>query len=96
MKLVHTQAVQVEFDKGRCSYGEGYTGTLRLRNAMAKHLNTFFKPASDISAEEITFAAGVTALNEACALLTCDEGEAIMLARPNYGTFLRDLTTRTG
>lgn len=63
---------------------------------MAKHLNIHFKPFQEIDAEEITFAAGVTFLNEACALLICDEGEAIMLGRPVYGAFYRDLTTRTG
>ncbi|KAI0531850.1 pyridoxal phosphate-dependent transferase [Xylaria digitata] len=48
---------------------------------MAHHLNTHFAPAQAIDAEEITFAAGVTNLNEACALVTCnpDAGEAIML-----------------
>lgn len=63
---------------------------------MANHMNTFFKPAMAIDAEEITFAAGVTELNEVCALLTCDEGEAVMLGRPIYGSFYGDLTTRTG
>lgn len=63
---------------------------------MATHLNEFFDPATEIDAEEITFAAGVTDLNEVCALLTCNEGEAIMLVKPVYGTFLRDLATRAG
>ncbi|KAF2159607.1 hypothetical protein M409DRAFT_37907 [Zasmidium cellare ATCC 36951] len=84
------------FDKQCCSYGEGYTGTFRLRSAMARHLNEYFHPASEIDAEQITFAAGVTDLNEVSALLTCDEGDAIMLGRPVYGAFFRDLTTRTG
>ncbi|KAI8960368.1 PLP-dependent transferase [Daldinia sp. FL1419] len=86
------------FDPQLCAYGEGYTGTVRLRNAMAKHLNAHFEPAREIDPEEITFAAGVTALNEACALLTCDPGkqEGILLAGPVYGAFSRDLTMRTG
>ncbi|KAJ5625449.1 hypothetical protein N7510_001758 [Penicillium lagena] len=83
------------FDKQCCSYGEGYTGTLKLRSAMAKHLNAHFRPAQAIDAEEITFAAGVTSLNEACALIFCDPGDAIMLVSPVYGAFNRDLSTRT-
>jgi histidinol-phosphate/aromatic aminotransferase/cobyric acid decarboxylase-like protein len=64
---------------------------------MAKHLNTYFKPAHAIDAEQITFAAGVTQLIEACALLLCNADEdAIMLGRPVYGTFSRNLAMRTG
>ncbi|KAI1412752.1 acc synthase [Hypoxylon sp. FL1857] len=87
-----------QFGKECCTYGEGYTGTVRLRAAMAKHLNAHFDPVQDIDPEEITFAAGVTALNEACALLTCDpdKQESILLGKPIYGAFARDLGIRTG
>ncbi|GAP84010.1 putative classes I and II family [Rosellinia necatrix] len=89
---------KLNFDESCCAYGEGYTGTLRLRAAMANHINNHFEPAHRIDAEEITFAAGVTDLNEACALVTCnpDADEAIMLGRPVYGAFSRDLCMRTG
>lgn len=83
------------FEKKCCSYGEGTTGTLQLRSAMAKHLNTHFRPARAIDAEEITFAAGVTSLNEACAFVLCDPDDDIMLVGPVYGAFNRDLSTRT-
>ncbi|KAI0197338.1 pyridoxal phosphate-dependent transferase [Xylaria flabelliformis] len=88
----------LNFDESSCSYGEGFTGSLRMREAMANHMNKYFEPASPIDAEEITFAAGVTDLNEACALVTCnpDAKEAIMLGRPVYGSFSRDLCMRTG
>ncbi|KIM94254.1 hypothetical protein OIDMADRAFT_106732 [Oidiodendron maius Zn] len=87
-----------DFDKLCCTYGEGFTGTFRLRNAMARHLNAHFKPVQNIDADQITFAAGVTDLNEACALITCDAArhDAIMLGGPVYGSFYRDLTMRTG
>lgn len=63
---------------------------------MAEHLNAHFRPVEQFGPEEITFAAGVTALNEACAMLTCDTDEAIMLGMPVYGAFSIDLTMRTG
>jgi aspartate/methionine/tyrosine aminotransferase len=64
---------------------------------MAKHLTKYFKPAEAIDAEQITFAAGVTQLIEACALLLCNADEdAIMLGRPVYGTFSKNLAMRTG
>ena len=63
---------------------------------MANHLNVHFKPWTKIDAEEITFAAGVTDLNEVCAMLTCDsETDAIMFGMPNYSMFGRDFVMRT-
>ncbi|KAM0431304.1 hypothetical protein ACHAPT_005277 [Fusarium lateritium] len=85
-----------ELDKSLLTYGEGYTGTLRLRTAMAKHLNKHFHPAQAIDAEEITFTAGVTNINEVCAMITCDPGDAILLGKPIYGPFSKDFVMRTG
>ncbi|KAI4858763.1 acc synthase [Hypoxylon rubiginosum] len=86
------------FDKLLFVYGEGFTGTRRLRSAMASHLNRHFKPVQDIDPEQITFGAGVTSLNEVCGLITCnpDSQESILLGRPVYGAFAFDLTMRTG
>ncbi|KAJ6151006.1 acc synthase, partial [Penicillium chermesinum] len=83
--MLHAELNKQSFDAERCSYGEGYTGTLRLRPAMARHLNSYFRPATAFLAEEITFAAGLTSLNEACALVLCDAGDIIMLGQPVYG-----------
>ncbi|OTA96534.1 hypothetical protein M434DRAFT_392721 [Hypoxylon sp. CO27-5] len=101
--LVHEDLTQFinahsQFGEECCAYGEGYTGTVRLRTIMAKHLNAHFDPVQDIDPEEITFAAGVTALNEACAQITCDpdKQESILLGKPTYGGFARDLCIRTG
>jgi 1-aminocyclopropane-1-carboxylate synthase len=65
---------------------------------MSKRLNARSKPVQDINPEEITIAAGVTHLNEVCALLTCNlnQNDAIMLGSPVYGGFNIDLTARTG
>ncbi|KAI2616791.1 acc synthase [Hypoxylon sp. NC1633] len=87
-----------QFDSLCCMYGEGYSGTVRLRRAMARHLNAHFNPVRKIDPEEIAFAAGVTELNEVCALITCDpdENDSIILGKPIYGAFSKDLTVRTG
>ncbi|KAK7215675.1 hypothetical protein V2G26_003678 [Clonostachys chloroleuca] len=85
-----------QFDKGDCSYGKGDTGTLRLRTAMANHLNEYFAPVSSFDAEQITFAAGVTSLSEISAMVLCDPGDAIMIGRPCHSGFEKDLCMRTG
>ena len=63
---------------------------------MTKHLNQRFQPVQTIDPEEITFTAGVTSLNEACALITCNSGDSIMLGTPIYSPFAKDLVMRTG
>ncbi|KAI0377193.1 acc synthase [Hypomontagnella monticulosa] len=101
--LMHEELTQFinthnEFNGFHCTYGEGFTGTVRLRTAMAKHLNAHFKPVREVDPEQITFSAGVTELNEVCALVTCNPnaGESVMLGKPVYGAFAKDLTMRTG
>ncbi|KAI1385379.1 acc synthase [Hypoxylon trugodes] len=97
-EFTHFVNAHNQFDKYSCAYGEGYTGTRRLRNATAKHLNNHFNPAQEIDPEDITYAAGVTDINEVCALVTCnpDNNESILLGKPVYGAFARDLVMRTG
>lgn len=82
-------------DQASLTYNEGPIGNLRLRIAMATHINATFRPDKDVTEEHVTFAAGVTALNEACAINLANEGEALLLGMPIYGSFHNDLTMTT-
>lgn len=62
---------------------------------MANHVNTYFAPTTPITAEEITWAAGVTALNEMLTVILCDENDSILIGSTIYGSFNKDITTRT-
>jgi len=62
---------------------------------MATHVNNYFSPSSPVTAEHVTFTAGITGLNEMITLSLADEGEGILLDRPVYGSFYGDITTRT-
>lgn len=100
-RLMHTHLARFlaghpPIDATLCAYGEGYTGAHRLRTAMAAHLNEQFRPVMPLGPEEVVFAAGVTALNEAVALALCGPGEGILLGKYNYGAFPTDLGARTG
>lgn len=100
-RLMHSHlarflAAHPPVDAALCAYGEGYTGAHRLRTAMAAHLNENFRPVVPLGPEELVFAAGVTALNEAVALALCDPGDGILLGKYNYGAFPTDLGARTG
>ena len=77
-----------------CTYGEGASGSKRLRTAMASHMNSYFNPVSPVLPDDISFSAGVTAINEMYAWSLADEGDGILLNRPIYGAFENDLTTK--
>jgi len=86
---------QFKFDADQCTYNEGPIGPRRLREAMASHLNDYFSPFRPVTADEVTFTAGLTGLNEMLAFNLTDEVEAILLGRPIYGSFYDDLKTKT-
>jgi 1-aminocyclopropane-1-carboxylate synthase len=63
---------------------------------MANHANKHFDPSAPIQAEDITWACGVTALNEMISLALCDKDEAILIGSTVYGSFNKDICLRTG
>lgn len=77
------------------TYHEGPFGSKRLREAMARLVNTRFSPASTITANEISFVSGVTALNEVVALCLAEEDEGLLLGMPIYGSFASDFQTKS-
>ncbi|KAI9841470.1 MAG: hypothetical protein M1837_000688 [Sclerophora amabilis] len=87
-------AENFKIDPHHCGYGEGATGSHRLRTAMARHLNCYFKPVDPVQADDISFAAGVTAINEMFGYSLADEGDGVLLNKPIYGAFENDLTTK--
>ena len=72
------------------SYGDGPWGSLRLRNAMAKHINRYFKPLNLMEASQLLFANGVVSLCEMLGFTICDDGDAILLSKPIYQAFESD------
>lgn len=60
---------------------------------MANFINTGFSPASPTTVDEISFASGVTALNDIVSLCTTAENEGLLLGMPIYGSFAPDLQT---
>ncbi|TLD29369.1 putative classes I and II family [Venturia nashicola] len=93
--VTFADAENARFPSAAASYNQGFTGTLELCNAMANHINTYFAPTLHITAEHLTWAAGVTALIELLTLVLCDEEESILIGSTIYGMFNKDVTTRT-
>ena len=60
---------------------------------MATFINERFFPFSPVTAEEVSFTSGATALISALSLCIVDEDESLLLGMPNYGSFGPDLQT---
>lgn len=78
------------------TYGDGSTGSKRLKRALSQFLNANFAPATNITAAHITITNGCSSALEHLSWATADSGDGFLLGRPFYGTFVPDLSFRTG
>ncbi|KAI0469955.1 PLP-dependent transferase [Xylariaceae sp. FL0804] len=83
------------FNVDLLGYHEGFTGTTELLNAMAAYMNSYFRPASPISPDNITLANGGSSINELIATVLTDPGDSLLIGSTIYSSFNRDLVMRT-
>ena len=62
---------------------------------MAEFINDRFSPAFQVTNDEVSFVAGVTALNNILARCVAVEGDGLLLGMPIYGSFVPDLKTES-
>ena len=77
-----------------CGYDDYYYGSARLRKALASHFDDYFAPHEAVTAEEITVASGLTAIHDMLSFGLCEEGDGVLLDRPVYGAFEKDLVAK--
>ncbi|KAH8746906.1 pyridoxal phosphate-dependent transferase [Diaporthe sp. PMI_573] len=78
------------------TYGAGTHGSARLKLALAKFLDKHFSPARHVDTTNITITNGCSAAIEHLSWCLANPGEAFLLGQPYYGTFIPDITLRTG
>ncbi|KAM0255721.1 hypothetical protein ACHAQJ_005475 [Trichoderma viride] len=78
------------------TYGDGSSGSNHLRNSLSRFLNKHFKPATPIEPAHISITNGCSAAIEHLSWAFANPGEGYLLGQPYYGTFIEDLTARTG
>ncbi|KAL1627588.1 hypothetical protein SLS56_006309 [Neofusicoccum ribis] len=76
-------------------YGEGPFGCLRLRKAMAQHMNRYFNSYKSVDADELYFANGCGSICEALGYTIFDEGDALLISRPSYVGFPHDFGAKS-
>ncbi|KAM0715719.1 hypothetical protein Q7P37_009219 [Cladosporium fusiforme] len=78
------------------TYGDGSTGSKRLENTIADFLNDNFKPITRIAPSHVTVTNGCSSAIEHLSWAIANPGDGFLLGKPFYGTFLPDLSLRTG
>jgi aspartate/methionine/tyrosine aminotransferase len=78
------------------TYGDGASGSKRLRAAVSHFVNRHFNPIYPVKPEHLSISNGVTTSIEGCAFALGDHGDGFLLGQPYYGSFPGDLGDRAG
>ena len=78
------------------TYGDGPAGFIELREALARFINLNFNPCAPVKLDHVNVIAGIGPIIDELGWCLCDEGEGILIGRPLYAGFVRDLETRAG
>jgi aspartate/methionine/tyrosine aminotransferase len=93
-----TQYIKKSFDfpEVALTYGDGASGSKRLRAAVSHFINRHFDPVCPVKPEHLNISNGVTASIEGCAFALGNHGDGFLLGQPYYGSFPHDLGDRAG
>ncbi|KAK6086346.1 ACC synthase [Seiridium cupressi] len=78
------------------TYGNGTTGSNRLKGSFARFLTEWLEPHTEITPEHVSITNGCSTSIEHLAWSLGDPGDGFLLGQPHYGTLPRDLGYRTG
>ncbi|KAM0719508.1 hypothetical protein Q7P37_003637 [Cladosporium fusiforme] len=67
-----------------CTYGDGFTGSRRLRTAISSLLNRYLNPATPLESDHIIVTNGCSSALEHIAWAVANPGEGLLLGRPFY------------
>ncbi|OAL54267.1 1-aminocyclopropane-1-carboxylate synthase [Pyrenochaeta sp. DS3sAY3a] len=69
------------------TYGDGFTGSKRLKHAMCRFLNENFKPVLPLQPAHLFVTPGVGNALECCAWSLFDPGDNVLVGRPYWSAF---------
>ncbi|KAF7857273.1 hypothetical protein EAF04_009514 [Stromatinia cepivora] len=76
------------------TYGDGPTGSFKLRAALAGFWNSNFSPKESVSRDHVTVMGGVSSILDALSYCIAEEDEGILVAQPFYFGFVGDFEDR--
>lgn len=78
------------------TYSTGPRGSLRLRRAAARFLETEFASLVPVTSDDLFITPGLTSAVDSVVWAICNEGDGIIIPRPFYNGFKVDVQHRTG
>ncbi|KAK2015642.1 PLP-dependent transferase [Colletotrichum eremochloae] len=78
------------------TYGDGMTGSKRLKETLSRFLTERLKPTAVIEPQHISVTNGCSSAIEHLAWALGNPGDGFLLGQPHYGSFLPDVEYRTG
>lgn len=76
------------------TYGDGPTGSHRLKKALSRFLNKHLRPVKTIEPSHITVANGCSPALEHLSWAFANPGDGFLLGQPWYGSFIPDISLR--
>ncbi|GLA43199.1 hypothetical protein AnigIFM63309_000926 [Aspergillus niger] len=97
--LMHAEMMEfvnsnVQYDAHVLTYGDGFSGSHRLKNAICQFLNRYFNPRTALYPCDIAVTSGVSNALECCAWALADAGDYILVGRPYFNAFKTIFGTR--
>ncbi|KAJ3959918.1 hypothetical protein N0V92_003469 [Colletotrichum tropicale] len=78
------------------TYGDGMTGSKRLKASLARFLTGHLKPVTAIQSEHVSVTNGCSSAIEHLVWALGNPGDGFLLGQPHYGAFVPDVEYRTG
>ncbi|KAL9604023.1 MAG: hypothetical protein Q9219_000785 [cf. Caloplaca sp. 3 TL-2023] len=86
---------KIDVQPRHLTYGDGPFGTRALRAALSDFFNDYLHPFNKVQPQQLLVAAGVTSVLDLISFAVANPGDGILIGRPLYGSFLKDLSTRS-
>lgn len=83
-------------DSHSLTYGDGFSGSHRLRDTIARFITRYFNPVNPVIKNQLLVTSGVGQAIELSGFCLLDKDDGVLLARPHYGNFPIDLGYRVG
>ncbi|CAG8893314.1 unnamed protein product [Penicillium egyptiacum] len=89
-------AENIKVDAHALTYGDGFSGSHQLKNAVSQFLNRSFRPWTALGPSDLVITSGVSNALECCAWALADPGDCILVGRPYFNAFKTTFGTRPG
>ncbi|KAJ5279493.1 hypothetical protein N7478_004865 [Penicillium angulare] len=89
-------AENIHIDSHALTYGDGFSGSQKLKKAICHFLNRQLSPFIPLHSSHVTVTSGVSNALECTAWALFDQGDHVLVSRPYFNAFHTTFSTRAG